>query len=87
MFHWYEPFVRDIKAPCGRDWRCQHHHVYREANKVADLLAKIRANSAADCDWEEPPQSLLPLLHADQRPKGGGLFKIVFLFFFLLLFF
>ena len=42
------------------------HHVYREANQVADFLAKLGASMSANCDWEELPPSLRLLLHADQ---------------------
>ena len=67
VFHWYDPSVRDIKALYGRNWRCQVHHVYREANQVADFLVKLGAGMSANCDWEELPPSLLLLLHADQK--------------------
>jgi ribonuclease HI len=65
-WHLYAALVRNIQELLARDWTVQVCHTWREANAVADFLAKMGARS--NVDWQDffsPPDGLQPLLQAD----------------------
>jgi len=65
-WHLYATLIRNIQELLARAWTVQVCHTWREANVVADFLAKMGARS--NVDWQDvisPPDELQPLLQAD----------------------
>ncbi|CAL5436221.1 unnamed protein product [Camellia sinensis] len=61
----FRAFIFDIKALHQRT-ECTIAHIYREGNKCADELARLRVDQAEDFEvYEDPPQTLGPFLVAD----------------------
>jgi hypothetical protein len=58
--------LANINAPVKRNWSTCFKHIKREANTVADLLAK--AGAAGTSKWtemREPPPVAIPFLQVD----------------------
>ncbi|MED6155896.1 hypothetical protein PIB30_009672 [Stylosanthes scabra] len=59
-----EDLVFKIQEMCARDWRVQFHLILREANKVADAMAKRGALSSTEfVEWITPWESLQATIH------------------------
>ncbi|KAJ1409123.1 Reverse transcriptase-like [Sesbania bispinosa] len=55
-----------IKLWLGKDWEVQVNHIYREANLVADRLAKLRNRGVLGTSfWSTPPIEILGHLAVD----------------------
>ncbi|WJX25711.1 hypothetical protein P8452_14727 [Trifolium repens] len=66
QWHHYAPILANINALVKRNWSINFRHTKREANSVADFLAK--AGAAGTESWtemNEPPIAAIPLLQAD----------------------
>ncbi|KAK9285069.1 hypothetical protein L1049_024254 [Liquidambar formosana] len=60
---WHLTLVTDCKSLLQRDWQVQIQHVYREANKCADLLEKYGTSQATNfVILNEPPSDLVAIL-------------------------
>jgi ribonuclease HI len=65
-WHHYASILANIKALVKRNWSICFKHTMREANSVADLLAKTgAAGTHAWTEIREPPSAAIPLLQAD----------------------
>jgi len=45
-FHHYVNLLELIRMYLAKDWSISIHHILREGNSCADILAKMRANSS-----------------------------------------
>lgn len=65
-WHHYASIIANIKDLMGRSWRLQLFHSWREANAVANCLAKIGvASSNSWAVFDVPPAGVLPILEGD----------------------
>ncbi|KAF7809195.1 putative reverse transcriptase [Senna tora] len=70
--HPLQYLIGKIKNYKDRDWQFVLKHTFREANKVADCLAKTTSNRIADMyELDNPPVECIDLLETDA--KGFGL--------------
>jgi ribonuclease HI len=66
LWHHYASILANIKALVQRNWSICFKHTKREANTVADLLAKTGAASTSNwTEMKEPPPSTIAFLQAD----------------------
>jgi ribonuclease HI len=66
LWHHYASILANIKDMVNRNWHIRFKHTMREANAVADLLAKIgAAGTNLWTEMREPPSAAIPLLQAD----------------------
>jgi hypothetical protein len=60
--------IKKIKALLNYSWNVRIIHVYREANRCADILANIGCVSATNTIvYDHPPQELIQVLADDCR--------------------
>ena len=60
--------LEDIRALMARECHVQLTHVWREANKCVDVMARIGCQSQSSCQyWESPLLEVLPLLDDDMQ--------------------
>ncbi|KAK9265995.1 hypothetical protein L1049_012495 [Liquidambar formosana] len=60
---WHLTLVTDCRSLLQRDWQVQIQHVYREANKCADFLAKYGASQVTNfVILNDPPSDLVAIL-------------------------
>ncbi|CAJ2632849.1 unnamed protein product [Trifolium pratense] len=65
-WHHYASILTNIRDLVKRNWSIDFKHTKREANAVADLLAKAgAAGTNAWTEFREPPPAAIPLLQAD----------------------
>ncbi|KAJ1415954.1 Reverse transcriptase-like [Sesbania bispinosa] len=65
-YHAYAGLILSVRSLLDRGWSAQLFHIHKEANRVADALAKLGARQTASLKtWSLPPQSIVPLLVAD----------------------
>ena len=65
-FHLYASIILRIKDILMRDWEVEIHHIFREGNMLADLLAKKGAQGRERLVyWEVPPQDVKDILLAN----------------------
>ena len=62
----YSPLLHDCRMLLGQLQQVRVTHVFREANKCADFLAKRGCCMQADFVFDHPPSAeYLPLLYSD----------------------
>ncbi|KAF5205078.1 hypothetical protein FRX31_005334 [Thalictrum thalictroides] len=66
--------VRNINLIIPELNNCHLSHIYREGNRVADMLARMGHDSKYPRVWQnDPPEQLLPILHEDA--EGAGILR------------
>lgn len=62
-----EDLLSQIRELIGREWNVRIMHIFREANTVADKLARLSRDAPMlVCHYLEPPPGVQPLLHDDR---------------------